>query len=74
MGLVGLGGSAVAQDMPLSQVLIPGEGWQLVIKGFGFSDAPTVDDKGNFYFSDFDKNFYKIINVYKFSFICFFSF
>ena len=52
IGLVGLGGSAVAQDMPLSQVLIPGEGWQLVVKGLGFSDAPTADDKGNFYFSD----------------------
>ena len=52
IGLVGLGGPVVAQDMPLSQVLIPGEGWQLVVKGLGFSDAPTADDKGNFYFSD----------------------
>ncbi|MBC8324281.1 MAG: SMP-30/gluconolactonase/LRE family protein [Verrucomicrobia subdivision 3 bacterium] len=41
-----------AQDMPLSQVLIPGEKWQLVVDRLGFSDAPTADDQGNFYFSD----------------------
>lgn len=52
IGLLGLGVSAVSQDMPLSQVLIPGEKWQLVVEGLGFSDAPTADDKGNFYFSD----------------------
>ena len=45
-------GVAPAQDMPLSQVLIPGEKWKLVVDGLGFSDAPTADDKGNFYFSD----------------------
>ena len=49
MALCGVAG---AQDMPLSQVLIPGEKWQLVVDGLGFSDAPTVGDKGNFYFSD----------------------
>ena len=47
-----LSGLLMAQDMPLSQVLIPGEKWQLVVDGLGFSDAPTADDKGNFYFSD----------------------
>ena len=47
-----LSGLLMAQDMPLSQVLIPGEKWQLVVDGLGFSDAPTVDNKGNFYFSD----------------------
>ena len=30
-----------SQDMPLSQVLIPGERWQLVAKDLGFTDAPT---------------------------------
>ena len=41
-----------AQDMPLSQVLIPGEGWELAVDGIGFADAPTADAEGNFYFSD----------------------
>jgi sugar lactone lactonase YvrE len=41
-----------AQDMPLSQVLIPGEKWELVVDGIGFADAPTADAQGNFYFSD----------------------
>ena len=41
-----------AQDMPLSQVLLPGEGWELAVEGIGFADAPTADSKGNFYFSD----------------------
>ena len=41
-----------AQDMPLSQILLPGEKWELWVDGIGFADAPTADDKGNFYFSD----------------------
>ena len=41
-----------AQDMPLSQILLPGEKWELAVDGIGFADAPTADDKGNFYFSD----------------------
>ena len=42
----------VAQDMPLSQVLIPGEDWQLTSFRHEFTDAPTADATGNFYFSD----------------------
>ena len=42
----------IAQDMPLSQVLIPGEGWELAVEGIGFADALTADAGGNFYFSD----------------------
>ncbi len=52
VGLMALSGWLMAQDMPLSQVLIPGEKWQLVAEGLGFSDAPTADGEGNFYFSD----------------------
>ena len=44
--------SVFAQDMPLSQVLIPGENWELAKDEIGFSDAPTADADGNFYFSD----------------------
>lgn len=41
-----------AQDMPLSQVLIENENWQLVTEGYGHTDAACVDSEGNFYFSD----------------------
>ncbi|MFA6545057.1 MAG: SMP-30/gluconolactonase/LRE family protein [Limisphaerales bacterium] len=41
-----------AQDMPLSMLLIDGEGWQLISEGHGFTDAPCADAQGNFYFSD----------------------
>jgi gluconolactonase len=43
---------ANSQDMPLSMLLIEGEGWKLVSEGHAFTDAPCSDDKGNFYFSD----------------------
>lgn len=41
-----------AQDMPLSQVLIDGESWELVSQGHQFTDGFTTDQKGNFYFAD----------------------
>jgi enterochelin esterase family protein len=52
--LAALGPAAAvrAQDMPLSQVLIDGEDWQLVAEGYGFTDACAADGEGNFYFSD----------------------
>ena len=40
------------QDMPLSQLLIPNENWELVSNQNGLTDAPTSDNKGNFFFSD----------------------
>ncbi len=43
---------ALAQDMPLSQVLIEGEGWQVVSEGHQFTDGCTADAEGNFYFTD----------------------
>ncbi len=44
--------AAQAQDMPLSQVLIEGEDWELVSEGYDFTDACAADAEGNFYFSD----------------------
>lgn len=41
-----------AQDMPLSQVLIDGEDWEVASTGHAFTDACTTDADGNFYFSD----------------------
>jgi enterochelin esterase family protein len=47
-----LAGALSAQDMPLSQVLIEGEAWQLMAEGYGFTDACAADAEGNFYFTD----------------------
>ena len=43
-------------DEALSKVLIPGEDWQLIGEGYGFTDAACGDAQGNFYFSDLRKN------------------
>lgn len=41
-----------AQDMPLTQVLLPGEGWELISEGHQFTEAPAVDAEGDVYFAD----------------------
>lgn len=41
-----------AQDMPLSQVLLPNEGWQLLGEGYKFTEGPATDKAGNVFFSD----------------------
>ena len=43
---------ATAQDMALKDVLIDGEGWQLVGEGFAFTEGPAVDLHGTLYFTD----------------------
>lgn len=49
------------QDMPLSQVLLPGEDWQLLGEGYKFTEGPAVDAKGNVFFTDVpDSRIYKI--------------
>jgi sugar lactone lactonase YvrE/enterochelin esterase-like enzyme len=42
----------LAVDMTLHRLLIDGEGWQRVVEGLTFADAPCADAAGNFYFSD----------------------
>jgi len=55
--IVALASSAVhAQDMPLSQVLIDGEGWELVADGFQFTEGPAADPEGRLYFTDLRAN------------------
>lgn len=44
--------SGAAQDLPLSGLLIEGEGWKLVAEGYQFTEGPAVDDAGNLYFVD----------------------
>jgi gluconolactonase len=43
---------AYAQDMPLSDVLIDGQGWVLVAEGYQFTEGPAVDSKGQVFFTD----------------------
>ncbi|WP_158265420.1 SMP-30/gluconolactonase/LRE family protein [Blastopirellula marina] len=42
----------LAQDMPLSDVLIAGQDWEVVAEGYKFTDGPAVDADGNVYFTD----------------------
>ena len=46
------GATSLAQNMPLSQVLLEGEGWEVAAAGFKFTEGPAVDAAGNIYFSD----------------------
>jgi enterochelin esterase family protein len=50
--LLVLATTALAQDMPLQNLLIDGEGWQPVAQDLGFADGPCTDEQGNFYYSD----------------------
>lgn len=53
LGLVAIGR---AQDMALSQILVEGQGWELVAEGFKFTEGPAVDPHGNLFFTDIPNN------------------
>jgi sugar lactone lactonase YvrE len=55
-GVLFVAATASAQDMPLSEILIEGENWQLVSKGHQFTEGPTCDKVGNIYFVDVPKS------------------
>jgi gluconolactonase len=44
--------TATAQDMPLTQILLPGEDWKVVSEGHQFTEGPAADRDGNLYFVD----------------------
>jgi enterochelin esterase family protein len=46
----------IGGDMPLSQILVEGDTWQLVADGIGFADGPVADAEGALYFSDLKAN------------------
>ena len=46
----------VGTNGPLAQVLIPGEGWQLVGKGYKFPGGLCANEKGEVYFADMPEN------------------
>ncbi len=52
---------ARAQDMRLADILIDGQGWELVAEGFAFTEGPAVDNSGTLYFTDvFRSKIYRI--------------
>lgn len=52
---------AQAQDMSVSNVLIDGQGWQLIGDGYKFTEGPAVDAEGQVFFTDIPNNrIYKI--------------
>src|SRR6056297_484586 len=49
---LGFSVTGFSQDMPLSQILIEGEDWEPIAKGYEFTDGLCTDAEGNLYFSD----------------------
>ena len=45
-----------AQDMPITQVIIDGKGWELVGQGYKFTEGPAADAQGNVFFTDQPNN------------------
>ena len=52
--LVAVGAPAAAQDMPLSQVLLPGESWQAAAMAGQSAECLAGDGHGNIYVTDPD--------------------
>src|SRR6185369_15300187 len=45
-----------SQNETFSNILVPGESWQLVGDGYGFTEGPAVNAKGEVYFNDTRSN------------------
>jgi gluconolactonase len=59
--LLAAAATASAQDMPLTQVLLPGEGWQAALKDNASARSLAGDGRGNVYVADPDgKQIWKI--------------
>ncbi len=43
---------APKNNQMLAQLLVPGEGWQLVSEGYRFTEGPAVNSKGEIFFTD----------------------
>jgi len=54
-------GAASAQERGPGDILIDGQGWELVAEGFAFTEGPAVDNSGTLYFTDvFRSKIYRI--------------
>src|SRR6185437_14598810 len=52
---------AGAGSQQMKEILVPGEDWQLVAKGYKFTEGPSVNAKGEVFFNDVpDSKTYKI--------------
>ncbi|MDA0205382.1 MAG: SMP-30/gluconolactonase/LRE family protein [Acidobacteria bacterium] len=64
--LASLAFTAAAQDLPLSQILVPGEEWELVADGYQLAEGPSADREGNLYFADYNAGIiYKVDHATK---------
>ncbi|HAF22827.1 MAG TPA: gluconolactonase [Blastocatellia bacterium] len=53
--------TGVSKNAALKEILIPGEGWQLVSEGYKFSEGPATNANGEVFFNDVpDNKTYKI--------------
>ena len=48
--------AGAGSKQPIMDVLIPGEGWQLVAEGFKFTEGPAANAKGEVFFTDIPNN------------------
>ncbi len=46
----------VGSKSPLAKILKPGEEWQVVSEGHGFTEGPAANEKGEVFFTDIPKN------------------
>lgn len=53
--------AGTSKNATLNDILVPGEGWQLVGEGYRFTEGPVVNTKGEVFFTDSPNNkLYKI--------------
>jgi sugar lactone lactonase YvrE/predicted alpha/beta superfamily hydrolase len=53
--------AGVSKNNTLNDILVPGEGWQLVSEGYRFTEGPAVNAKGEIFFNDVsNRKTYKI--------------
>jgi len=48
--------AGVSSKQPVASLIVPGEGWQLVSQGHGFTEGPAINAKGEVFFTDIPKN------------------
>jgi sugar lactone lactonase YvrE/enterochelin esterase-like enzyme len=49
-------GNGPTKNPTLNDILLPGEGWQLVSEGYKFTEGPATNAKGELFFNDFSNS------------------